>query len=317
MLVWNVHRVYGKIRLPILFKKFLELDWIGFSKNILNNKLANNGAQPVIVLKKSKFKQININNSYNIDYFKQFVGNEIIKDNINIYQENIKEGKSQNGEDGLLIYIFSKLKTIHKYAVEFGGGDGEWLSNIYYFRKKLGWDYLLLEENKNQVNKGNRNGVKNLYHENVTQENINNLFEKYNVPENFDLLSIDIDSLDYFILKNLNTTKFRPSIIIIETNPGLPNEIPLTVDDSKNSNPGIGYFGTNLLAAYDLANEKGYKFVTTVRWNAIFIRKELFEELEINSISREECIKNYFKPSNFWISIIAKNIINIPSFLTY
>jgi len=151
----------------------------------------------------------------------------------------------------------------------------------------------------------------------VTQENINNLFEKYNVPENFDLLSIDIDSLDYFILKNLNTMKFRPSIIIIETNPGLPNEIPLTVDDSKNSNPGIGYFGTNLLAVYDLANEKGYKFVTTVRWNAIFIRKELFEELEINSISREECIKNYFKPSNFWISIIAKNIINIPSFLTY
>ena len=52
-LVWNVHRVYGKIRLPLLFEGFNELEWIGFDKNeLLNSELHNNAKQPVIVLSK-------------------------------------------------------------------------------------------------------------------------------------------------------------------------------------------------------------------------------------------------------------------------
>lgn len=52
-LVWNVHRVYGNIRLPLLFKNFIELEWFGFNKDqLLSRKLENNGSQPVIVLKK-------------------------------------------------------------------------------------------------------------------------------------------------------------------------------------------------------------------------------------------------------------------------
>ena len=52
-LVWNVHRVYGKIRLPLLFKNFEELKWYGSSKQTLLNKpISNNGFQPVVVLRK-------------------------------------------------------------------------------------------------------------------------------------------------------------------------------------------------------------------------------------------------------------------------
>tara|TARA_Y100001935_G_C17281180_1_gene497571 strand:- start:1118 stop:1249 length:132 start_codon:yes stop_codon:yes gene_type:complete len=40
---------------------------------------------------------------------------------------------------------------------------------------------------------GNENDAINLKKEFITAENINELFEKYNVPESFDLLSIDID----------------------------------------------------------------------------------------------------------------------------
>ena len=134
---------------------------------------------------------------FDIKYFDQFIGNEKWKnkidcpicdlprhygiigeyDNINIHEGNISEGRSQNGEDGLLKYLFKKIKIIHKYCVEFGGGDGEWLSNIYYFRKKLNWNYLLMEGRKEEVIKGNRKGVKFLYNEFITPENINNLFE--------------------------------------------------------------------------------------------------------------------------------------------
>ena len=54
ILVWNAHRIYGKIRLQLLFKNFKELDWIGFNKSkiLSQNKLKNIVKQPVIVLQK-------------------------------------------------------------------------------------------------------------------------------------------------------------------------------------------------------------------------------------------------------------------------
>ena len=52
-LVWNIHRVYGKIRLPLLFENFEELKWYGRSKQTLLNKpIRKNGFQPVVVLRK-------------------------------------------------------------------------------------------------------------------------------------------------------------------------------------------------------------------------------------------------------------------------
>ena len=54
-LVWNAHRVYGKIRLPLLFNNFKELSWIGYNKEqLLNLPLRSNGCQPVVVLQKQK-----------------------------------------------------------------------------------------------------------------------------------------------------------------------------------------------------------------------------------------------------------------------
>ncbi len=53
-LVWNAHRVYGNIRLPLIFKGFEEMEWFGCDKKgTLNRPLATNGFQPVIVLKKA------------------------------------------------------------------------------------------------------------------------------------------------------------------------------------------------------------------------------------------------------------------------
>ena len=53
-LVWNAHRIYGKIRLPLMFDKFNELEWIDVDKdNILNQELRQNSINPVIVLVKN------------------------------------------------------------------------------------------------------------------------------------------------------------------------------------------------------------------------------------------------------------------------
>lgn len=227
-------------------------------------------------------------------------------DNINKYEENIQyinKSYSQNGEDMLLKYIFEQINTTNKYFVEFGGWDGKHLSNTYYFRKYENWNGLLLEGNKNKVDSVNNSKEINLYHELLTEENINKIFKKYDVPNKFDLLSIDVDSEDYYIWRGLKN--YEANIVIVEFNPGLPNTIPLAVKKKK-TNIDIGYFGANLLSFYRLAKTKGYEFVTTVKWNAIFIKKELLYKLNIEPIGEEECIERYFKPNNFWINKIIQ-----------
>ena len=54
-LVWNCHRIYGKIRLPILFKKFTEIEWLRWEKEeIFKHKVSKDASkQPVIILKKN------------------------------------------------------------------------------------------------------------------------------------------------------------------------------------------------------------------------------------------------------------------------
>tara|TARA_Y100000991_G_C21926302_1_gene328811 strand:- start:219 stop:1013 length:795 start_codon:yes stop_codon:yes gene_type:complete len=56
-LAWNAHRIYGEIRLPILFRGFKELEWINQNKkDLLDLPLQNNSINPVVVLKKENVK---------------------------------------------------------------------------------------------------------------------------------------------------------------------------------------------------------------------------------------------------------------------
>lgn len=51
--VWNVHRVYGKVRLPMIFEGFMDIAWYGTIKeSILETPLSNHGFQPVVALRK-------------------------------------------------------------------------------------------------------------------------------------------------------------------------------------------------------------------------------------------------------------------------
>ena len=53
-LVWNAQRVYGEIRLPLIFEKFEEIEWLGCSKeDCFNLPLAKyQKYMPVVVLEK-------------------------------------------------------------------------------------------------------------------------------------------------------------------------------------------------------------------------------------------------------------------------
>ena len=124
------------------------------------------------------------------------------------WTQNIQAlGRSQKGEDVSLKWTFDNIGTTNKYYVEFGAIDGFEDCNTLYFREKEEWSGLLLESGK--WFPVARNDEINLQIETVSKDNICSVFEKYDVPQDFDVLSVDIDSFDYWVTKEI-LTQYRP-----------------------------------------------------------------------------------------------------------
>ena len=235
---------------------------------------------------------------------------------INQYEKKVY---SQNGEDGIIDYIFSNIGTTNKFSVEFGVGVG-FESNTAYLLEKKNWKGLMMDygsddkihvsnvlkkawKNKNLSFKENiqndiqfakkiisRNKRTNSFHfdiknERVTAENIQNLFAKYDVPTHFDLLSIDIDFNDYWVWKSI--VNYSPRVVIIEYNSSIPfNESKVVPYDPDSIWDGTNYFGASLLALNNLAFEKGYTLVgcDSNGINAFFCKTDLLDDYCLNSI---------------------------------
>jgi len=65
---------------------------------------------------------------------------ELTEFDINLHEKKVY---SQNGEDGILEFIFSKIGTTNKFSVEFGVGDGFECNTVYLLEKK-GWKGLMM-----------------------------------------------------------------------------------------------------------------------------------------------------------------------------
>ncbi|MCF7844224.1 MAG: hypothetical protein K9M03_00150 [Kiritimatiellales bacterium] len=175
---------------------------------------------------------------------------------------------SQNGEDGIIHAIFKMIGTTNKYCVDFGAWDGKHMSNTYYLRKHEGWKGLMMDGDPYPGT-----GVK---HEFINAENIEELFKKYEVPEKFDLLSIDIDGNDYWVWKAI--TNYTPHVVVIEYNACIPYKPAVTVPyKAEFIWDKTDYYGVSLSALVKLGKEKGYTLLGTDKngVNAFFVQDEL------------------------------------------
>lgn len=177
---------------------------------------------------------------------------------------------SQNGEDGILEAIFAAVGTTNRYLVEFGVGSG-WECNAAYWLRYKGWSGLLMD-----VGGGRRPYGAEVRSELVTAENVEQLFSRYEVPPEPDLLSIDIDGNDYWVWKSI--VSYRPRVVVIEYNASLPVTESLTIRyDPAFRWTGTSYFGASLLALARLGQRKGYALVgcESSGTNAFFVADEL------------------------------------------
>lgn len=173
---------------------------------------------------------------------------------------------SQGGEDGVLEYIYDCIGATTRSYVEFGAWDGQHLSNTANLRLHKGWSGLLMEGS----DRADRSLVKREF---VNAENVEALFAKYEVPETFDLLSIDIDGNDYWVWKAIE--KFTPRVVVVEYN------ILFTHDASRaivyaadHVWDKSSYHGASLAAFHKLGIKKGYSLVHTDSFapNALFVK---------------------------------------------
>lgn len=204
---------------------------------------------------------------------------------------------SQNGEDGIISKIFQVIQPSSRFCVEFGAYDGITGSNTYLLRAQ-GWKCLLLDRMFEIPEY-------NLHKEFITAENINKLFDQYNIPHDLDLLSINIDYNDFYIWKAIDV-KFQPKLVVIEYNSThLPNEDKIVKYRPYFAGDGTNYFGASILALYNLGRSKGYSLIYAdeAGMNLFFIRDDLLKEKkisfkDINNVEKLYRVPTYGKGPN-------------------
>lgn len=203
-------------------------------------------------------------------------------DTLNIFEKKVY---SQNGEDGIIEHIFDIIGTETKYFVEFGVEDG-FECNTRLLSKKRGWRGLLMDGD---------GGSNNIQREFVSPKNINKLFAKYNVPKEFDLLSIDIDSLDYYVWEAIKPI-YKPRVVVVEYNSSIAPDLSLVVENEENFTwDETNYFGASLAALRKLGLKKGYTLVACDKngVNSFFVQTSILKSLRLSPLSYDVI---YFPP---------------------
>jgi hypothetical protein len=171
---------------------------------------------------------------------------------------------SQTGEEGILEGIFAAVGETNRCLVDIGAGDGTKLSNTRLFLEK-GWHGARFDANYGA----------DVYQQRITAENICDVLAKYNIPNEFDLLSLDIDGIDWWVLRALLRV-YSPRVFVAEINHQKPANPPMAVTyDPALVFKDSDYYGASLGAYCMLAESRGYTLVHCQPWNAFFVCKKL------------------------------------------
>ena len=186
---------------------------------------------------------------------------------------------SEDGEDGILEEILRRVGRRTRQFVEFGVGSGRYC-NCARLVLEEDWQGLFMEVEPASFDRLRRRYLSypkvKCVQALVGSSNIEALLATHGVPEEFDVLSIDIDGNDYWVWAAIR--RWRPRIVVIEYNGGYPSGEKWVMPEDPNrqgdESPGLG---ASLASLEDLGGQKGYRLVATTseRVNAFFVRQDL------------------------------------------
>jgi hypothetical protein len=197
---------------------------------------------------------------------------------------------AHDGEDRICRKLFGRIGTTSQTAVEFGAHDGFYKSNTAYFAIVEGWRCILFDaEPRSEL-------VRKAL---ITAENINEIFDDAEVPEDLDLLSIDIDGNDLWVWKALT---YRPRVVIIEFNPKWRPIRRRTIpyDPTRGAWDQTDYYGASAGALVELGKEKGYALYESTSANLIFAQERFVEMpksvYQVRQRTKKEKLDPYDRP---------------------
>ena len=236
--------------------------------------------------------------------------------NLNEFRENIyqNEGIRQcphYGEDGVISKIFETIEpSRNPLIIEFGETRSlgtttrsfriKYASKAIYFTGDLSFKSTILnilDIFKITIFRSTFKYLKFLFNLPfkyfVTPDNILDLFNRKNVKD-IDILTIDIDSYDYFIAKKILDNSFKPRLLILEYNYSLGYNdslsFPFPAPDIKISNKRA--FGASYNALSNLASNYNYKLIHVSGFCNLFFIREDYAHLFSSPNLKEDLIKN-------------------------
>lgn len=208
---------------------------------------------------------------------------------------------SQGDEDGIIEEICRRLDIVEGHFVEIGVENGLECNSLYLIHK--GWRGAWIEGNSAHASaiEAKFGAILQtrlrLSLEMVTAENVDRVLREAGATDDLDLLSIDIDGNDIYLLEALT---LRPKVIVIEYNAKFPgNLIKQNVYDPHRVWQGTDYMGSSLKAITLAAAVKGYRLVGTniAGVNAFFVRNDLARDRFCDDASAE----HLYNPARFWL----------------
>jgi hypothetical protein len=213
---------------------------------------------------------------------------------------------SQNGEDGILLFVFGLIGMGNRRSVEICAGDGI-QCNTANLIINHGWNGLLFDGNPDLVHKGREFYAKlgdtfchppTIVQDWVTRDNINDLIRQNGFEGPIDLLSLDLDGVDYWVWEALEV--IRPRVVIAEIQciwgADRAVTVPYLPEFRTQSIGKFGvYSGASLPAFVKLARRKGYRLVGVQRlgFNAVFIEEGVGDEL-LPEVDIDSCVDRPF-----------------------
>lgn len=221
---------------------------------------------------------------------------------------------SQTGEDGILLYLFALIGATNRRAVEICAGSGI-TCNTANLIINHGWQGLLFDGNREQIRFGQRFYARHedtylspprLVHAWITRENVNQLIADHGFAGELDLLSLDLDGVDYWIWEAISCV--QPRVVVVEFANMWGPERAVTVPyspDFRGRAIHPYYAGASLMAFVKLGRRKGYRLVGSQRhaFNAFFLRADVGEEL-LPEVDPRSCFTH--PQSRTWAHILPQ-----------
>ncbi len=212
---------------------------------------------------------------------------------------------SQNGEDGIIRYLFDAIGFESRWLVEFGFGAAQ--CNALRLILKEDFNGLLMDGSSENVDFFNFTAAKfgidkaKAVQAFITRDNLEELITSNGVPREIDFLSLDVDGNDYWFWEALEC--ISPRVVCIEYNAGIGPDLSWTVpyDDEfeRYRKHASGFFhGASLTALESLGRRKGYYLIgcDSTGTNAFFLR----DDVEVEGVTALTA-REAFRPHANWL----------------